>query len=999
MATLFPPILAASQPAFVSASSYAIKFTMPELVSLSSIGHVQIKIVKQSNGASIAKTEKYPDGIIYKKSSEVNFANGEVTILDSDLADSKWQQDTYYKVQMRFGADSILPWLDKGKLKEFYNWKTTQITNNTTTLQTFGEWSTIMVLKCIDKPVIIIPNEQSSSANGNVQFDSILHAVDTITPLFSGSYGCVSNEPVDKYRFRIYKNQSTDEADLFLDTGWLQHNVTQDNISLDKNWLQENQIEDLIGKTPAVLSTDKYRFKQALSENEQYTLIYSVITKNGYEGSSNPSYFEVIPSRLNQLTGISLEVYDHTNALTNEEGCMVLAIDFKDNISGNFIIIRTDEYSNYTYWEDLCYFTIIGTKNIVYKTDYTIESGIKYKYAIVKENSAGYRSIPLMEKDAPACWVDFQYNYILGTKGHIRLMYDNTIQSFKKNVLQNKQDTLGGKYPTITKNGYAYYTEFQVEGLISIEQEITDYIDSNSFRFKHGDYLIGADKICFSVNSKDNYWRRANNIDDFDRTEDENGEVKEWLGGIYVYDVNNLENINNLTDDYYFVERKYRELLIEFLNDGEYKLYKSPTEGNILVVLTDVSLTPKEELGRLIYSFSATAIEVDEPSLKNLNDFNLINIGEFQEQIGDTKTICGQVSGLFTESDDIMQAIIKDCHQSVGNSDYEYQFKDLKAISVDVYPNQDFNTQINVINTEMTQKKNELEIETEEYKKIKIENEIIELQKQKNNLEALQNAISQNTYNSTIRLTIDGNEIRIKPNRTYNLDNFTMSSGHQIFTLPFEVGNKKYYTPIIVNYTARVIMTEASSRVITNKDMLTVWGQLGGAFETNKDILNNYNDKRIKSEFRVFNETNPNATNSIYDAQHQMNYIIIQTTDILEAIKQLCREQIEHTYNTKFSNYDEVDDTYNDGIRYYAFEYISKIDIEADEGTVIYIKSKNNTVEHPVRIGATERYVLNNLINGDIVSLRFAENTKNYALINYSCKVSVLTMGATSNKG
>lgn len=985
MATLFPPILTASQPAFVSASSYAIKFTMPELVSLSSIGHIQIKITKQSNNASIVKTEKYPDGIIYKKKSDINFANGEVNILDSDLAAPGWQQDTYYKVQMRFGADSDLPWLNEGNLKEFYNWKTTQITNNTTTYQTFGEWSTIMVLKCIDKPIIIIPNEQSSGSNGNVQFDSILHAVDTITPLFSGSYGCISNEPVDKYRFRIYKNQSTDETNLFLDTGWLQHNVTQDNVSLDKNWLQENQIKDLIGKTPAVLSTDKYRFKQTLSENEQYTLIYSVITKNGYEGSSNPSYFEVIPSRLNQLTGMSLEVYDHTNALTNEEGCMVLAIDFKDNISGNFIIIRTDEYSNYTYWEDLCYFTGIGTKNIVYKTDYTIESGIKYKYAVVKENSAGYRSIPLMEKDAPARWVDFQYNYILGTKGHIRLMYDNTIQSFKKNVLQNKQDTLGGKYPTITKNGYAYYSEFQVEGLISIEQEITDYADASGFKFKPGDRFIGADKICFSAYSKDNYFHRGDGLDE--------------VGDVFTYQINSLENINNLTDDYYFIERKYREIIIDFLNDGEYKLYKSPTEGNILVVLTDVSLIPKEELGRLVYSFSATAVEVDEPSLKSLNEFNLINIGEFQEQIGDTKTICGQVSGLFTESDDIMQAIIKNCHQVIDNSDYEYQFKDLKAISIDVYPNQDFNTQINVINTEIVQKKNTLEIETVEYKKTKIKNEIVELEKQKDTLEMLQEATSQGNYNSTIKITIDGNEIRVKPNRTYNLDNFTMSSGHQIFTLPFEVANKKYYTPIIVNYTARVIMTETLSRIITNKDMLTVWGQLGGAFETNKDILNNYNDKRIKSEFRIFNETDPNATNSIYDAQHQMNYIIIQTTDILEAIKQLCREQIEHTYNTKFSNYNEADDTYNDGTRYYAFEYISKIDIEADEGTIIYIKSKNDTVERPVRIGTTERYVLNNLINGDIVSLRFAENTKNYALINYSCKVSVLTMGATSNKG
>lgn len=1004
MATLYPPTLAASQPAFVSASLYTIKFTMPELVSLSDIGHVQIKIVKQSNGASIVDTTKYPDGIIYKKNTDVNFTDGEVTILNSDLAEPKWQQDTYYKVQMRFGADSELSWLDEKNRKDFYNWKTTQITNNTTTYQTFGEWSTIMVLKCISQPLIALSSEQLSDSSSNVQFDSTLHAVDTITPLFSGRYGCISNEPVDKYRFRVYKGQSTDEADLFLDTGWLQHNVTQDNVSLDKNWLQENQIEDLISKTPAVLSSDKHRFKQTLSENEQYTLIYSVITKNGYEGSSNPSYFEVIPSRLNQLAGITLEVYDHTNALTNEEGCMVLAIDFKDSISGNFVIIRTDEYSDYNFWEDLCYFTVVGTKDILYKTDYTIESGIKYKYAIVKENSSGYRSIPLMEKDAPARWVDFQYNYILGTKGHIRLMYDNTIQSFKKNVLQNKQDTIGGKYPVVTKNGYAYYSEFQVEGLISVEQEVAEYVDSDSFRFKSGDYLAGADKICFSVNSKDNYWRRADNFEDFDRTEDEDGNIKEWLGGIYVCDVNNLDNNNDLTDDYYFVERKYRELLIDFLNDGEYKLYKSPTEGNILVVLTEVSLTPKEELGRLIYSFSATAIEVDEPSLENLDEFDLIDIGEFQEQVGDTETICGQVSGLFTETDDIMQAIVENCHQRIGDSDYEYQFRNLKAISIDVYPNQNFDVQISIIDTEIARKKTSLELETIEYKVLRLKNEIAELQKQRTTLEMLQEAISKNTYYSSIKLTIDGNEIRIKPNRTYNFDNFAMTSGHQIFTLPFEATDKdgikqKYYTPITVNYTARVITTEALSRTVVSKDMLTIWGQLGGAFETDKKILNNYNDKRIKTEYRVYNEADPNAVDSTYDAQHQMNYIVIQTDDILEAIKQMCRKQTENTYKTSFSNYDETDDTYNDGTRYYAFEHISKLDIEADEGTIIYIKSKYDKTDRAIRIGATERYVLNNLSDGDIVSLKFADNTKNYALINYTCKVSVLTMGAAANAG
>lgn len=996
MATLYPPTVAASQPAFVSASLYTIKFTMPEIVSLSDIGHLQIKIVKQSNGASIVNTEKYPDGIIYKKKADVNFTDGEVVILNSDLEKTGWQTDTYYKVQMRFGSEDQLLWLSTGHLKEFYNWKTTQITNNTTTYQTFGEWSSIMVLKCINQPVVAISNEQLSSSNNNIQFDSILRAVDTTTPLFSGRYGCVSNEPVDKYKFRIYKGQSIEDSDLFLDTGWLQHNVSQDNALLDSNWLQENKIEEFNEQSPKVVSIDEYRFKQALTEGEQYTLIYSVITKNGYEGSSKPDYFEVVLSRLNQITGMTLEVYDHTNAIANEEGCMVLAISYNDKTTGNFVIIRTDEYSNYTYWEDLCYFVAVESMDIVYKTDYTIESGIKYKYAIVKENSFGYRSTPLTEKNTPARWVNFQYSYILGTKGHIKLKYNNKIQSFKKNVLQNKQDTLGGKYPTITKNGYAYYSEFQIEGLISVEQEISEYIDSGSFKFKSGDYLIGADKICFSANSKENYWKRADNFEDFDRIEDESGNIEEWLGGVYIYKINNLDNNNNLTDDYYFVERKYRELLIDFLNDGEYKLYKSPTEGNILVVFTNVSLTPQEELGRLIYSFSASAIEVDEPTIENLNEFDLINIGEFQEQIGDTELICGQVSGLFTESDDIIQAIVENCHQQIGSSDYEYQFKNLRSISIDTYPNQNFDAQISIIETEIAQKQSQIELETIEYKILQLEKEIIKLQEEKDNLVTLQNTITQNPYYTSVKLTIDGNEIRIKPNKTYNFDNFTMTSGHQIFTLPFEIDNKKYYTPIVVNYTANVVRTESLSRTIVSKDMLTIWGQVGGAFETNKKILNNYNSNRLKTEYRIYNETNPNAINSTYNAQHQMNYIVIQTNDILEAIKQICRKQTENAYKTTFSNYDETNDTYNDSTRYYGFEHFSKIDIEADEGTILYIKSKNDENEHIIRIGATERYSLDNLVSGDIVSLRFAENTRNYALVNYTCKVSVITMGAAN---
>jgi len=50
----------------------------------------------------------------------------------------------------------------------------------------------------------------------------------------------------------------------------------------------------------------------------------------------------------------------------------------------------------------------------------------------------------------------------------------------------------------------------------------------------------------------------------------------------------------NLNDNNTFIERKFREKVEEFLNDGKPKLYKSPTEGNIIVGITNVSMTPNQ---------------------------------------------------------------------------------------------------------------------------------------------------------------------------------------------------------------------------------------------------------------------------------------------------------------------------------------------------------------------------------------------------------------------
>lgn len=65
-------------------------------------------------------------------------------------------------------------------------------------------------------------------------------------------------------------------------------------------------------------------------------------------------------------------------------------------------------------------------------------------------------------------------------------------------------------------------------------------------------------------------------------------------------------------------ERQFREAVMNFLHKNNIKLFKSATEGNLLVKLTNVSFTPEQKLGRMIYSFSCTATEMMEPSVENI---------------------------------------------------------------------------------------------------------------------------------------------------------------------------------------------------------------------------------------------------------------------------------------------------------------------------------------------------------------------------------------------
>ena len=90
----------------------------------------------------------------------------------------------------------------------------------------------------------------------------------------------------------------------------------------------------------------------------------------------------------------------------------------------------------------------------------------------------------------------------------------------------------------------------------------------------------------------------------------------------------NFDFSTNLISENIKIERDFKLRVLEWLNNGEPKVFRSATEGNYIVRLMNVSLQPVDSLGRMLHTFNATAYEIMEYNYENLNTLNIISIGE-----------------------------------------------------------------------------------------------------------------------------------------------------------------------------------------------------------------------------------------------------------------------------------------------------------------------------------------------------------------------------------
>lgn len=610
---LYPPIVDSYMPAFeAGVNSYCeVYFRLSKFNASSDFSSVHATVVKQSTSMNVVK--KIDDNGRYRSTGIILNIKPEVVktednlyyirINSSDLSSISdgyegWIPDWTYKIQIRLSSKD-------------YDGSIGQAAWLNGNASYFSEWSTICIVKAIRHityTIDVLDIDTSDENNSTSNDESIATLYSSIFPV-SGEFSNCGSENIHTYSFILYDADDT----IIENSGSIYANQFQDNKSY--NYLMKTELED--GKT--------YKFEFKFETDNHF--IGGAYKYTNDDGEEIDKRYEFIVSQA-QIDRINCYIItaenDENGLLTDitsvhaeeEEGRIGIKLysPSSSSYSGNICIRRADSRDNFKTWEDIKIYIakeqIINNIPIIY--DYTIESGVWYKYGVQGIDKDGTRGV--MNTISPIMR-NFNYSFLLGKDDkQLKLMFDNAMGSFKIQMQESKIDPIGATYPIVTRNAATRYRTFPLNGLISF------WMDENE--------VFCNKKV-----------------------------VYDYEDVVELYNVYNDEN--NIIQYDYIYERDFRNMVLDFLHDGEFKLFKSPTEGNIIIRLTDINCTPNQSLDRMIYSFTSNAHEMAAPTMANYLKYGFYYPGEYGTDFSTFETRLGQIQMDFPVGVNIFNEIYK----------------------------------------------------------------------------------------------------------------------------------------------------------------------------------------------------------------------------------------------------------------------------------------------------------------------------------------------------
>ena len=567
---LFPPIIQTYLPAIAIKNEepfITIPYNTSEYNTLSDIKSIQISITRQSNYDSLFDKTKYRRGVYVINNATLTQEDNTLVINKASLNMSQLSYNEYYKVQLRFSKIACPTNADPGQAC-LIGEELSQYLLDESNLTQFSEWSTVCLIRFIAPPVITI----DSTAG-------IIYPSSSAVTLNSSNLTIYGN----------YKKENIDAPDNPFPS-------EIDNGTIDKEYLSSYQIKlftiddnepDELIFDSGIINVNKenpnefyYEIPYFFNNNDQLILQFTYTTANLYTET---------------LSGTISTSYDTSSWVDQSDIEEVTAIDSvigKVNISfmpqddqvpvpaGSILTVRRgNDQDGFKIWDTVWKKTLTSALSTTLSfDDFTVESGVLYKYEITYTDTSD-NSYTIVE--GPVMTV-FDHAFLTGEGTQLCVKFNPNIGSYKINVGDNITNTLGSKYPFTQRNGDMYYRTFSLSGTIAYEMDL-----------QHQFYT---------------------------RTE----MYGDWIDVYGSYFVNHY--INQQNDK--VTQRKFREKVLEYLYNDIPKLFRSTPEGNILVNITDVNLTPNQQTGRLIYDFSCTVTEIGEATIENCKLYKIQDFGD-----------------------------------------------------------------------------------------------------------------------------------------------------------------------------------------------------------------------------------------------------------------------------------------------------------------------------------------------------------------------------------
>ena len=726
---LYPPMVDTYMPAFLIEEGKSetknicrVYFSLSLYNSDSDIANVQVTVTDQDTNISVLDTTKYPTGIMLTSlQTDLSKASNDrffIDIMPSDIQGGAFKINKYYKVQLRFTSKEASP-VNLTVPQAIDYWLNTK-----SNLSAFSEWSTVCLVRGISVPYLNIVG-LDKNADETVLTSTLIDIIGRIT--FEDS---AETDYLKSYQIKIYNSEDS----LVIDSGLI----------YTDSYRAINEIN--------------YAINQSLKDGDIYTLSITITTYNLYT-ETNEFVFTILENGIEKIEGTITAIPEEENGRI---GIRIVG-NSMETFLGNITIRRASSKDDFSIWEDVTTFTLKeGSYLDTLWYDYTVESGVWYKYGMQKRDSIGTRGVITAIKDP--VMIMFEDMFLNAEGIQLKLKYNPNVSSMKRVVMDSKTDTIGSKYPFVKRNAYTDYRQFPISGLI------THFMDDNNI-----------------FTSKEKIFKKS-----LDLYEDYNWD-------------------NRITDyNDYVLEREFRDKVSDFLHKHNVKLFRSLTEGNVLVKLMDINFTPEQGLGRYVYSFTCTATEINDCTLENISMYGIQDLGTYDSEIEYSNSILGQSVETIPANQNVLLTL-NNKYQQLAEETYVIQTSFLDYLKIEF------------------QDKPYLIQETAggpvKYEPAAAANEEVALLSIEDKSSSLESE-SMSMYMGYIAY-INNKPIVIPPEGIYTLDNTDL----QVTSLYFPVD-----TNIIIDYNIKLDYVVDVNQLVKNRNYYQRVGQLRGVFKPEDSI-------------------------------------------------------------------------------------------------------------------------------------------------------------------